>query len=107
MHIFDTSGLALFSEVRTEFYRDCHGLLLVLDVTRRDSFGVANNIVNRPAGEWLEATETVSQYHAPSLNHKPLSATLMLLNCLRDSLGEWVREIRLELARYRTDPYLL
>ena len=51
MHIFDTSGLALFSEVRTEFYRDCHGLLLVLDVTRRDSFGVANNILTRPARE--------------------------------------------------------
>jgi len=58
VHIFDTSGLALFSEVRTEFYRDCHGLLLVLDVTRRDSF---------------------------------------------DSLGEWMREIRLELAREGRD----
>jgi len=38
VHIFDTSGLSLFTEVRNEFYRDAHGLLLVMDVTRRESF---------------------------------------------------------------------
>jgi len=38
VHIFDTSGLPLFTEVRNEFYRDAHGLLLVMDVTRRESF---------------------------------------------------------------------
>jgi len=38
VHIFDTSGLPLFSEVRNEFYRDAHGLLLVMDVTKRESF---------------------------------------------------------------------
>jgi len=54
VHIFDTSGLQIFKEVRNEFYREAHGLLLVTDVSRRDSF---------------------------------------------DCLGEWVREIKLELSR--------
>lgn len=54
VHIFDTSGLQLFKEVRNEFYREAHGLLLVTDVSRRESF---------------------------------------------DCLGEWVREIKLELSR--------
>jgi len=38
VHIFDTSGLPLFMEVRNEFYKDAHGLLLVVDVTRRETF---------------------------------------------------------------------
>jgi len=54
VHIFDTSGLQLFKEVRNEFYREAHGLLLVTDVSRRESF---------------------------------------------DSLGEWIKEIKLELGR--------
>jgi len=54
VHIFDTSGLELFKEVRNEFYREAHGLLLVADVTRRETF---------------------------------------------DGLGEWVKEVRMELAR--------
>lgn len=54
VHIFDTSGLELFKEVRNEFYREAHGLLLVTDVTRRDTF---------------------------------------------DCLGDWVKEIKIELSR--------
>ena len=38
VHIFDTSGSPLFRDVRTEFYRDTHGLILVFDVASRDSF---------------------------------------------------------------------
>lgn len=38
VHIFDTSGLPIFTEVRNEFYKDAHGLLLVMDVTKRESF---------------------------------------------------------------------
>ena len=38
VHIFDTSGASLFTDVRTEFYREAHGLLMVMDVTKRESF---------------------------------------------------------------------
>ena len=33
IHIFDTSGNSLFYDVRNEFYRDAHGILLVFDTT--------------------------------------------------------------------------
>lgn len=45
VHIFDTSGMDMFSDVRNEFYRDAHGILLVFDVTRRDSFDCLGNWV--------------------------------------------------------------
>ena len=38
IHIFDTSGSPLFAEVRNEFYRDTHGIVLVFDVCRRETF---------------------------------------------------------------------
>ena len=38
VHIFDTSGSALFGDVRNEFYSDAHGILLVFDLTRRETF---------------------------------------------------------------------
>lgn len=38
VHIFDTSGNPLFREVRNEFYRDAHGILIVYDASRRPSF---------------------------------------------------------------------
>lgn len=38
VHIFDTSGSPIFAEVRNEFYRDTHGLILVFDVANRESF---------------------------------------------------------------------
>ncbi|KAG0703726.1 DnaJ subfamily C member 27 [Chionoecetes opilio] len=38
VHFFDTSGSPLFEEVRTEFYRDMQGILLIYDVTDRSSF---------------------------------------------------------------------
>ncbi len=38
VHIFDTSGSPLFKEVRNEFYRDAHGILLVFDASSRSSF---------------------------------------------------------------------
>ncbi len=38
VHIFDMSGSPLFNDVRNEFYRDTHGLVLVFDVSDRDSF---------------------------------------------------------------------
>jgi len=40
VHIFDTSGADMFADVRNEFYRDAHGLLLVMDVTRRETFEI-------------------------------------------------------------------
>lgn len=46
VHIFDTSGQDIFQEVRNEFYREAHGILLVLDVTRRDSFDYLNDLIN-------------------------------------------------------------
>lgn len=45
VHIFDTSGATLFSDVRNEFYRDAHGLLLVMDVTRRETFEILSDWV--------------------------------------------------------------
>ena len=47
VHIFDTSGLQMFIDVRSEFYRDAHGILLVFDVTNRDSFD--------SLGDWVRA----------------------------------------------------
>ena len=38
IHIFDTSGSPLFAEVRNEFYRDTHGIVLAFDVCRRETF---------------------------------------------------------------------
>ncbi len=38
VHVFDTSGSPLFAEVRNEFYRDAHGIVLVFDATNRASF---------------------------------------------------------------------
>ncbi len=38
VHVFDTSGAPLFREVRNEFYRDTHGIVLVFDPTSRASF---------------------------------------------------------------------
>lgn len=38
VHIFDTSGNSLFENVRNEFYKDAHGILLVFDVSRRQTF---------------------------------------------------------------------
>ncbi len=38
VHVFDTSGSNLFRDVRNEFYRDAHGIVLVFDVTDRASF---------------------------------------------------------------------
>lgn len=38
IHIFDTSGASIFREVRNEFYKDTHGIILVFDVGNRDGF---------------------------------------------------------------------
>ena len=38
VNIFDFAGHPVFYEVRNEFYRDTQGVLLVYDVTNRDSF---------------------------------------------------------------------
>ncbi|XP_047737639.1 dnaJ homolog subfamily C member 27-like [Hyalella azteca] len=38
VHFFDTSGSPLFEEVRSEFYADMQGVLLVYDVTDQASF---------------------------------------------------------------------
>ena len=38
VHIFDTSGSPLFADVRNEFYYDAHGILIVFDVTKRETF---------------------------------------------------------------------
>ncbi len=38
VHVFDTSGDPLFKDVRNEFYRDAHGIVLVFDVASRASF---------------------------------------------------------------------
>ena len=45
VHIFDTSGAAMFTDVRNEFYRDAHGLLMVIDVTRRETFEILSDWV--------------------------------------------------------------
>ena len=58
VHIFDTSGATMFSDVRNEFYRDAHGLLMVMDVTRRETFEILSDWVleikqevRRPVGK--------------------------------------------------------
>ena len=38
IHIFDTSGNPLFIEVRNEFYKDAHGILMVFDISKRHTF---------------------------------------------------------------------
>lgn len=38
IHIFDTSGNPMFYDVRNEFYRDAHGILMVYDSTDKISF---------------------------------------------------------------------
>ena len=43
IHIFDTSGNPLFGEVRNEFYKDAHGILMVFDITKRPSFESLSN----------------------------------------------------------------
>ena len=58
VHIFDTSGLPLFSEVRNEFYRDAHGLLLVMDVTKRESFDSLTDWVQE-----IKQEVTILLYH--------------------------------------------
>ena len=35
----------MFTDVRNEFYRDAHGLLIVMDVTRRESFDILSDWV--------------------------------------------------------------
>ena len=54
VHIFDTSGASMFTDVRNEFYRDAHGLLIVLDVTRRETFDILSDWV-------LEIKQEVAQ----------------------------------------------
>jgi len=53
VHIFDTSGQTLFQEVRNEFYREAHGILLVMDVTRRSSFDSLNDLINEIRSELI------------------------------------------------------
>lgn len=36
--LWDLSGHPEFFEVRNEFYKDCHGILLVFDITSRRTF---------------------------------------------------------------------
>ena len=47
IHIFDTSGSPIFAEVRNEFYRDTHGIVLAFDVCRRDTFDALVRSVTR------------------------------------------------------------
>ena len=70
VHIFDTSGATLFSDVRNEFYRDAHGLLLVMDVTRRETFEILSDWV---AEIKLEVGESEILREAFVLNIKPAS----------------------------------
>jgi len=51
VHIFDTSGQDIFQEVRNEFYREAHGILLVMDVTKRASFDYLNDLINEIRSE--------------------------------------------------------
>jgi len=53
VHIFDTSGQQIFQEVRNEFYREAHGILLVLDVNRRESFDYLNDLINEIRAELI------------------------------------------------------
>jgi len=61
VHIFDTSGMEIFKEVRNEFYREAHGLLLVFDVSRRESFDVL--------GDWVKEVRVELSKEGRGLEH--------------------------------------
>lgn len=48
---FDLSGDALYKDVRTEFYRDQHGVVLCLDLSNRDSRAALGTLVDECAAE--------------------------------------------------------
>ena len=48
--LWDTAGQERFHTLRTRYYRDAQGIVLVYDVTQRKSFD--------KLGEWLKETET-------------------------------------------------
>ena len=43
VHIFDTSGSPIFIDVRNEFYADAHGIVMMFDVTKRETFEALDN----------------------------------------------------------------
>ncbi|XP_040572494.1 dnaJ homolog subfamily C member 27 [Lepeophtheirus salmonis] len=59
VHIFDTSGSNLFRDVRNEFYRDAHGILLVFDVTNRQSFDELSGYIKDVAIELAKDGRTM------------------------------------------------
>ena len=58
VHIFDTSGSPLFADVRNEFYYDAHGILIVFDVTKRETF--------ESLGGWVHEIRTELQRRSVS-----------------------------------------
>ena len=54
VHIFDTSGSDLFADVRNEFYCDAHGVLLVFDVTKRETFECLTKWLNEVRSELVK-----------------------------------------------------
>ena len=56
VHIFDTSGNAIFGDVRNEFYSDAHGVLLTFDVSKRETFEALD-------GWLLEVRKEMARHH--------------------------------------------
>ena len=64
IHIFDTSGNPLFGEVRNEFYKDAHGILMVFDITKRPSF--------ESLSRWLAEIEMQLKFESEMLQIRPV-----------------------------------
>jgi GTPase SAR1 family protein len=64
-----TSGNSLFTDVRNEFYKDAHGILLVFDVAKRSSFEALTKwlteIYISTHGSTTDTTSTVDQLIKP------------------------------------------
>ena len=65
VHIFDTSGSALFVDVRNEFYADAHGIVLMFDVTRRQTFDDLDDWLLEIRREVLKKASSTSGTQSP------------------------------------------
>ena len=69
IHIFDTSGNPLFTDVRNEFYKDAHGVLLVFDVGQQSSFESLSRWMDEI---FAESSHVGSNFSAAEQHLKPV-----------------------------------